>query len=197
MLFRSNLIALPEQSGTYYLIYQANSYFIDGYGYYDVYEVNTNNNLLMATAPVTVTYQVVPPDLAPVRVAAVSNSVAFYPSRPQNPVVPVVGVVTNQGPGAASNYWGFWYDTVYVSTNTSLSGTVISTDIGIGDASPLAPGSNYTETNLIALPEQSGTYYLIYQANSYFIDGYGFDDVYEVNTNNNLLVAAEIGRAHV
>jgi hypothetical protein len=49
---------LPQQSGTYYLIYSANA---NG----GLYEGNTANDLLV-TGPVTVTYQLRPPDLAPI-----------------------------------------------------------------------------------------------------------------------------------
>src|ERR1035441_174975 len=105
----------------------ANDEFVNGGRYYDgydyIYEVNANNNVLVASAPVTVTYQVVPADLAPVSVAAGSNNEVFYTPRPQNPTVPVVSVVTNVGLGVAS---GSWYDTVYVSSNMSVSGAVRS-----------------------------------------------------------------------
>ena len=185
---QTNAIALPQQSGTYYLIYEANSYFLNGNGYYDLYETDTNNNLLVS-GPLTLTYQVNPPDLAPVSMAPASNNIIFYPTSPQSPTMPLVSVVTNQGTGVASNVWGFWVDVVYVSTNTSISGAVSSQSLG--ENGPVAAGGSYTQTNTITLPQQSGTYYLIYEANWYFVNGYGdgYYDVYEANTNNNVLVS--------
>src|SRR5208337_863846 len=93
-----------------------------------------------------------------------------------------------------------WYDIIYVSTNTTIAGAVSSQYIGVyysGNA-PLAPGGSYVETNTITLPEQSGTYYLIYEANTYFVNDdfyyyyYGYYSVYEADTNNNVLVSSPV-----
>ena len=187
----TNTITLPQQSGTYYLIYLANSTFVNSGQTYDgVYEANTANNAL-ASAAVTVTYQVQPPDLAPVSVVPATNNVAFYPASPQNPTVALISVVTNQGNGVAADGWGYTYDTVYVSTNTSSSGAVASQSFQVSGT--LAPGASYTLTNTITLPQQSGTYYLIYLANSTFVNsGQTYDGVYEANTANNALASAAV-----
>jgi uncharacterized repeat protein (TIGR03803 family) len=182
----TNTISLPQQSGTYYLILYVNAG-------HNLFETNYANNV-SAPVPITVDYQVIPPDLAPVSVVSASNNVVFYPTSPQSPTVPVVSIVTNQGPGVATNIWGFWYDTIYISTNTSISGAVSSQDLGVeySASSPLLPGGSYTLTNTVTLSQQSGTYYIIYEANSYFLDGYGYYDVYEANTNNNVLASAPV-----
>ena len=114
----TSTVTLPQQSGTYYLIYDANE---NG----GVYETNLKNNFL-ASSPVTLTYQVRPADLAPVSVTLVTNNVAFYPPSPQSPTVSVISVVTNEGLATAL---GDWADAVYISTNTTLAGVVGSTNV--------------------------------------------------------------------
>ena len=173
---RTNTVSLPQQSGTYWLIFQAN-----GYNY--LYEANTNNNTTVLPVPITVTYQVQPPDLAPVNFVAASNNVVFYPGSPQSLTVPVTWAVTNQGTGVAS---GYWYDRVYVSTNTTVSGAISSQSFYEywSVASPLAVGGVYQRTNTISLPQQSGTYWLVFEADTY-------NYIYEGNESNNVMVASQ------
>jgi uncharacterized repeat protein (TIGR01451 family) len=124
-------------------------------------------------------------------VVPATNNVVFYPTSPQNPTVQVGCVVTNQGNGVAASANGYWYDTVYVSTNTSISGAVSSQQFT--ESGPVAVGGAYRPTNTITLPQQSGTYYLIYQANYYFINGGRMDiGVWEANTANNVLVSGPV-----
>jgi hypothetical protein len=168
----TNVVSLPEQSGTYWLIFQANAYG-------DLYETDTTNNTVVASVPVTVSYQVIPPDLAPVRVTAASNHVNFDPASPQPPTIPVICVVTNQGPGPAS---GGWEDVISISTNGATSGIISSQGFWQYQYSPgVFPDGTYAETNVVSLPEQSGTYWLILQANA-------GGDLYEADTTNNTMV---------
>jgi hypothetical protein len=115
----TNIVSLPEQSGKYWLIFQANA---GG----DLYEADTTNTIT-SSAPVTVSYEVVPPDLAPVLVAALSNNVTFAPPSPQAPTVPVVCVVTNEGLGAAV---GGWSDMISISTDGTTNGIIDSEYFG-------------------------------------------------------------------
>jgi hypothetical protein len=86
---RTNAVTLPAQNGTYWLIFQAN----DDTG---LYEADTMNNTLTSSVPVSVTlYAVTPPDLAPLKLAALTNHVVFHSPDPQSPPsVPVVYAVT-------------------------------------------------------------------------------------------------------
>jgi hypothetical protein len=86
----TNGVSLPEHSGTYWLIFQANTC-----GNLD--ESDTTNNTLIDSTPVTVSYRVVPPDLAPLSVVAATNQLGFYPASPQAPNVAVACLVTNEG----------------------------------------------------------------------------------------------------
>jgi hypothetical protein len=149
---QTNTITLPQQSGAYYLILNVN----DGH---TLYESNYANN--MATVPITITYQVQPPDLAPVSFAPATSNVVFYPPSPQAPTVQVNWTVINQGTGVAS---GSWEDTGYVSTTTNIAGAISSSSYQA--PSPVAIGGEYGETNTITLPEQSGAYYLILNVNN-------------------------------
>ena len=169
-------VTLPQQSGTYYLIYYANN--SSGRWVGNLYEVNTNNNTLVS-GPLNVTYQVQPPDLAPVSLVLATNNVVFYPPGPQSPSVQVTWAVTNQGIGVA---WGEWFDSIYVSTGPTLAGQVGVATLLVQNG-PVAPGVSYSGTNWVQLPRQSGAYYLIYSAND-------ADGLYEANTSNNVLASS-------
>jgi hypothetical protein len=170
----TNQVSLPEQSGTYWLVFQVNAGD-------QLYETDLANNVLVGAKPVKVKYQVTPPDLVPLSLAAASNHVAFYPSSPESqPTVPVVCAVMNQGLGAAS---GYWYDTVLVSTNETTNGIVSSQDLWVDWSSvSLPPNGVYQETNFVTLPAQSGTYWLILHVNTY-------NYLYEAATTNDTLIA--------
>ena len=138
----------------------------------------TNNMVIEAWFGVLPT-----PDLAPLNVASLSNTVAFYPSSPQSPTVPVTWSVTNRGTAAAA---GSWYDVVYVSTNTTLCGTVSSnTNYENWSSVPLAVGGLYQRTQTLTLPQQSGTYYLILSVD----DG---NSIFEGNKTNNTMVSSPL-----
>src|SRR5438034_450265 len=95
--WRTNTVSLPQQSGTYYLIFSADN---DGY----LFEGNNGNNVL-ASVPVTLTYEVRPPVLAPITHIPDQSNIMLYASTPESPTVQVVWGVTNQGVGPALNSW--------------------------------------------------------------------------------------------
>ena len=160
----TNTITLPQQSGTYYLILS-----VDDGDY--IYEANKANNVLVS-APLTVTYQVRPPDLAVVSASAPATVSSTQPY----PGVQVTWGVTNQGTGLAA---GGWYDRVWFSTNGVLDGQ--SVDIGdFCHSQSLAAGGNYQQTNTVVLPvTNSLSYELFVQADVY-------NQVYEPNRLNNI-----------
>jgi uncharacterized repeat protein (TIGR01451 family) len=169
----TNLITLPQQSGTYYLVLSAN----DGK---TLYQADYSDNKLVS-GPVTVTYQVRAPALAAQSVVPAANNVVFYPTSPQSPTVPVSWAVTNVGTGVAA---GGWYDRIYVSTNLTVSGQVSSTYLG-SQYGPVPAGGGYAGTNLITLPQQSGTYYLVLSAND-------SRTLYQGDYSNNQLVSGPV-----
>lgn len=168
----TNFVSLPKQSGTYWLVFWGNRYG-------GLYEENPSNNIVISATPVTLTYQVVPPDLAPCDVG-VSGSLQFYPASPQAPSLTVTYSVTNSGSGSAL---GSWRDRIYVSTNSSIDGAVSYNDV-FPDDSSVQPGDGYQVTNTVALPQQSGTYWVFVQVNA---DGW----LYEENLSNNVLAASQ------
>ena len=58
----------------------------------------------------------------------------------------------------------------------------------IAESGPVAAGGSYSGTNTVKLPEQNGTYYLIYVANY----GYYVGELYETNFSNNQLVSGPL-----
>src|SRR5439155_1619704 len=111
--WRTNTVTLPmSASGNYALFVQADIYN-------QIPESNEGNN---TSAPVFGTFDLRAPDLAPVGFGVSSNNVVLYPTSPQSPTVTASWAVTDQGTGAAASPYGYWFDTVYVSTNTSISG---------------------------------------------------------------------------
>ncbi|MGA2174885.1 MAG: choice-of-anchor tandem repeat GloVer-containing protein [Verrucomicrobiota bacterium] len=160
----TNTIWLPQQSGTYYLIVS-----VDDGNY--IYEADKTNNVL-ASAPLTVNYQVRPPDLAVVSASAPATVASTQPY----PGVQVTWSVTNQGTGVAS---GGWYDRVWFSTNGVLDGN--SRDIGdFYQSQNLAAGGNYQQTNAVILPVTNSLSYTL------FVQVDVYDQVYEPNKLNNL-----------
>src|SRR5438045_898132 len=95
--WRTNTVSLPQQSGTYYLIFSADN---DGY----LFEGNNGNNVL-ASVPVTLTYEVRPPDLAPITVLPDQTNIEIGRATCREPAEQVVWGVTNQGVGPALNSW--------------------------------------------------------------------------------------------
>src|SRR5437879_2404903 len=142
----TNTITIPQVvGGAYSLFVVAND---PRYGY-QISEASKANN----TNSVLVTVQV--PDLAPAvpslpALVSVGQSVA------------VVCVVTNQGNGGGL---GYWYDGIYLSTNTVLSPSDQPLSY-VGQAHSVTAGGSYTWTNTITIPQLvGGSYHLFVVAN--------------------------------
>src|SRR5258707_232961 len=92
--------------------------------------------------------------------------------------------VTNAGNGVAASPYGYWYDAVYVSTVATISGAVRSQFFteSWSSGSPLGLGGVYRRTNNITLPQQSGTYYLVFSA-----DDYNYLCLYEGRERNDVI----------
>jgi uncharacterized repeat protein (TIGR03803 family) len=163
----TNTISLPQQNGTYYLILS-----VDDGDY--IYEANKANNVV-ASPPLTVAYQVRPPDLAIVSASAPATVSSTQPY----PAVQVIWGVTNEGTGAAS---AGWYDRVWFSTTGAVDGQ--SVDVGdFYHGQNLAAGGVYQQTNTVGLPvTNSLSYDLFVQADVY-------NQVYEPNKLNNISAA--------
>ncbi|HTL17649.1 MAG TPA: CARDB domain-containing protein, partial [Patescibacteria group bacterium] len=162
--WRTNQLRLPiTQSGNYYLIL-----FADQWN--SLYENQTNNNQI--SAPISV--QIRPPDLVPLALLAPATL-----TTPPKPTVTIVWGVTNQGPGAAIGY-DSWQDMLYLSTNAALDSTATYLLMS-PEAGPVDANGVYWRTNQLQLPVvQSGTYYLIFSANS-------FGQLLELNKDNNTI----------
>ena len=109
--------------------------------------------------PITVTYQVHPPDLVPIAVTAPATVTWPQP----NPVVSVTWSVTNQGTGTAS---GTWSDRVWFSANGVLDAN--SLDIGDFAYNQTVPvGGGYSQSHTVTLPmTASGNYTLFVQVDA-------------------------------
>ncbi len=121
------------------------------------------------------------PDLVPFSFFTLSNQVDVVFNRPDAPQVAIVYGVTNQGAGNASDYW---WDSVWVSTDSSGAGAVRVNELlyEYWTTDHLAPGAVYWRTNLVSLPKASGTYWLEFRANP-------CPDLYETTLTNNALRA--------
>ncbi|HWH69812.1 MAG TPA: CARDB domain-containing protein, partial [Candidatus Sulfotelmatobacter sp.] len=139
MVWTNSMRVPVTQSGSYYLIFQADA---DN----AVYELSKSNNL--AVVPVTIEVQL--PDLMPV----VSPG-PLKVNGPANPGVELAWGVTNQGVGLAV---GPWPDRVYFSTNAVLDWTATRLVDSLREE-PLTAGQCYWSTNTVPLPvSESGTY---------------------------------------
>src|SRR5438046_5105203 len=106
-----------------------------------------NTNSLLVTVQV--------PDLAPSSIGAPA-AVSVGQS------VSVVCVVTNQGNGGGL---GYWYDGIYLSTNTALSASDQPLSY-VGQAHSVTAGGSYAWTNSITIPQLvGGSYHLFVVAN--------------------------------
>ncbi|HWW00330.1 MAG TPA: hypothetical protein VNZ64_11585 [Candidatus Acidoferrum sp.] len=159
----TNTTALPlSASGNYWLFVQVDAND-------SIYEANLGDKV---SAPVSGSFALVPPDLAPIRLVAP----AIVTSSTPNPVIQLAWGVTNQGPGQAS---GGWYDRIWFSTNGVLDGQ--SMDLGYFYYSQVvAPAGVYWQTNMVTLPlVAGGTYTLFLQVDT-------FDYLYESRKDNNV-----------
>src|SRR5262249_9041315 len=166
--WQTNTVHVPvTQSGTNYLIFVANAGS-------QLFESNYDNN----ASVVPVSFNILPPDLAPVSFQAPTQVTG-----PPNPTVTLVWGVTNQGAGpAVAPPFSSWSDHVYLSRNSTLDFS--DTDVvSMYESGPLAPAQSYWRTNTVRIPVvQSGSYYLIFKA-----DVYG--SLVEADVSNNTAVA--------
>jgi hypothetical protein len=148
--WETNTVQLPvTESGAYYLIFRtdaANS----------VVELDESNNV----AVVPFTFNLTPPDLVPFIFLAPAV-VTGWP----NPGVTLIWGVTNQGVGAAEGRC-CWSDHVYLSASATLNGTERLIE-SWSETGTVPPGGSYWRTNNLRVPvTDSGTYYLIFEANA-------------------------------
>src|SRR5262249_44869369 len=138
----TNTITIPQVTGgLYHLFVVADD---PSYGY-PVSESSKANN----TNSVSVTIQV--PDLAPA-VPGLPAAVSVGQS------VSVGCVVTNQGNGGGLAYW---YDVIYLSTNTVLNATDQPLS-SVGQSHIVMPGGLYSWTNTITIPQLAGGAYHLF-----------------------------------
>ncbi len=136
--WRTRTVQVPVMaSGNYYLIFRANAQNT-------LFESNLTNNVIA----VPVTFNIQPPDLAPI--ALVAPSVV---KGPPSPGITLAWGITNRGSGGAGN--SSWMDRVYLSADTNLDwpGTMMASSYEIG---PIPAGGSYWRTNLPQLTGQCG-----------------------------------------
>lgn len=102
--------------------------------------------------------------------------------------------VENTGPGPTNS--NYWYDDIWISTNSTLGSGGVDTYLGtVQHSNPLSPGSSYSASDTITLPETlpAGNYHVIVATDRPVAppyDGQGADLVYETNEANNETAAA-------
>ncbi|MCL4827375.1 MAG: DUF11 domain-containing protein [Caldilinea sp.] len=158
-----NLPRVP--AGSYYLVVRIDDPNYCGQGGC-LYESNESNN--DRAIAITVTQ----PDLTPTMVQALLPLVPGW-------MTEISWAVLNLGNGyALGNIWNGWADTLYFSRDDVLD----SQDERLGEFrmnAPLAPGSSYTQTQSIYLPNVApGVYHLFVRTDEY-------DEVFERNEANN------------
>ncbi|MCX6926765.1 MAG: hypothetical protein NT154_26705, partial [Verrucomicrobia bacterium] len=164
--WQTNTVQLPVvTNGTYYLIFRVDSYN-------NVFESDESNNVVVAP----VIFNILPPDLVPL----VPVTSLVLTSSPQ-PNLTLTWGVTNQGIGPAIGNWQ-WADIVYFSPDPVLDNSDQSMAY-LSQTGPIPAGGSYWWTNTLSLPVvHSGTYYLLFKADTY-------DWLYESDETNNLVVA--------
>jgi hypothetical protein len=164
----SNTVSVPIPGGTapgsYYLIVVT-----DSYGW--IPESNESNNTLAVAITVTA------PDLVPTVLTPPASGVAGQS-------ISVSYTVANQGDGSAVSPNGYWYDSIYLSTDAVWD----SGDIDLGDlyqSGVVAPLGTYSNTVSVPIPGGTapGSYYLIVGTDTY-------GGIPESNETNNTLAVA-------
>jgi subtilase family serine protease len=149
------------QSGTYYLTLRLNEN-------QSLLETNYANNFV--TIPVT--FQILPPDLAPLTV-----NVPATLTGPPNPRLTLSWGVKNQGTGSAK---GGWFDSVYFSRDEIYDSG--DSQLAYTWRYDLPAGASQWTTSDARLPcVENGDYFLIFRVN---LDGY----LYESDSLNNTAV---------
>lgn len=150
---RVSLPAVP--AGSYYLILRA-----DAWNYLS--ESNeTNNDRAVAITLTT-------PDLRPTTLTAPAAAAT-------QEEIDVTWTVANQGAGLASSWW---YDRLYLSSDTVWDDQDTQVGWGFGWGGPVGAGASYTQSQRVRLPGVAGRYYLILRVDA---DGW----LYESNEANN------------
>jgi hypothetical protein len=162
--WRTNTVCVPVvKSGTYYLILKADA---DA----DLYESDESNNTLI----VPVTFDVQPPDLAPLVMQAPT-----VVTGPFDLTVTLIWGVTNRGAGPAIRNPS-WYSRVYLSDEPTLD----EDDDDIVDTMEVASleaGGSCWRTNTVSLPAfRDGPYNLFFKADA-------DNNLYEASETNNLV----------
>ena len=168
----TNTITIPQVVGGLYHLFVV----VDDPSYgYPISESSKANN----TNSVSVTIQV--PDLAP----AVLSLPAFVSV---GQAVPVVGVVSNQGNGGGL---GYWYDGIYLSTNTVLSASDQPLSY-VGQAHSVTAGGSYAWTNTITIPQVvGGSYHLFVVADDPYY-GNQISESSKANNTNSVLFTVQV-----
>jgi len=165
MYWRTNVVRVSvSRDGTYYMFVKVNC-FAD-----ELTESDYSNNVAVAQ----VTFQITPPDLAPLMFSCPTQVTAALPA------VTLVWGITNQGPGFAIGGPFPWSDAVTLSSVNSAGGYVTFLQQWCWtQTNALGPGQTYWTTNTIVLPiTQNGDYRLTLITDQY-------DDLAEtIKTNN-------------
>ena len=172
---QTNFITLPQQSGTYYLLLSIDDS-------HSLYEGNYSNNVASAV-PITVTYQVMAPDL---QVVSVSVPQEAWTGRSFD----VSWVLTNAGAGLAT---GLWDDRVYLSATNVLRTNL---DQVLGDfefEGQLAPGQTVDLTQPVTINSTGVSNALYYVS---VLTDFS-NDVFEVTKTNNVGISLSNIYVHV
>ncbi len=162
-----------------------------------VYESNTSNN---TSSPVPILLQLTNGQGSGSRQAAVSDlqatSVTGPPTALTGGSVTVSWTVQNNGPGTTNAF--FWFDDVWISTNSKLGSG--GTDVYLGTVehiNPLSVGSSYSASGTFTLPQNmaGGTWNFIVAVDRPLappsdLDSEGVNLVYETNETNNETASA-------
>src|SRR5207302_349710 len=120
------------------------------------------------------------PDLAPLSIAAPASVSAGQS-------VAVACVVTNQGNGSGL---GYWYDTIYLSTNAVLNATDGALEYAYLNHNVAASGA-YSWTNTVTIPQlAAGPYHLFVVAD---VPAYGpqISESSKANNTNSVVVTVQ------
>ena len=166
------LVTLPQnRQGDLFLLLVADDGNAQG-------ENSETNNVL--AVPIALTA----PDLVPVELDAPAGVVAGQ-------TLEISWTVENAGTVPA---FGYWYDSLYYSTDENLSGADVRITVqGIDDNAPLAAGDTYTVTATVTIPATAslGEAYLILSTDHYGLNWWETSSNNrqgETNENNNRLV---------
>jgi large repetitive protein len=166
-------LTLPTATaGNYFLLFATDDYYGNlGYGDNQAETDETSNNVVVKAITIGA------PDLQASEVTTNKTSVGI------NESFDVSWKVTNTGSTEAPAQW---YDSVYLSTDTTLDGADTQLSGWWNNAAtPLAAGAAYSRTATVSTSLTDGTYYLLVKADSGNYQG-------ETSETNNVAVGGEI-----